>query len=227
MGFTLDSVVPWGRSFEEYVRMFDLSAADLGKRILGCGDGPAAFNAALTARGGRIVSADPVYAFSAAQIEGRIAVTYEKVMAQLCANEHDYLWTEFSGPEEVGATRMAAMKTFLADYEKGRAAGRYVAAALPKLPFADGTFDLALVSHFLFLYAVQLDADFHIRSMIELLRVAKEVRVFPILTLDGRPYPEMTAVRSGLEEAGVKALVRKVPYEFQKNGNEMLVLRLA
>jgi len=227
MGFTLDSVVPWGRSFEEYVRMFDLSAADLGKRILGCGDGPAAFNAALTARGGRIVSADPVYAFSAAQIEGRIAVTYEKVMAQLCANEHDYLWTEFSGPEEVGAPRMAAMKTFFADYEKGRAAGRYVAAALPKLPFADGTFDLALVSHFLFLYAVQLDADFHIRSMIELLRVAKEVRVFPILTLDGRPYPEMTAVRSGLEEAGVKALVRKVPYEFQKNGNEMLVLRLA
>ncbi len=227
MGFTLDSVVPWGRSFEEYVRMFDLSAADLGKRILGCGDGPAAFNAALTARGGRIVSADPVYAFSAAQIEGRIAVTYEKVMAQLCANEHDYLWTEFSGPEELGATRMAAMKTFLADYEKGRAAGRYVAAALPKLPFADGAYDLALVSHFLFLYAAQLDADFHIRSMIELLRVAKEVRVFPLLTLDGRSYPEMAAVRSGLEKVGVATLVRKVPYEFQKGGNEMLVLRRA
>ncbi|HNX04219.1 MAG TPA: methyltransferase domain-containing protein [Opitutales bacterium] len=225
MGFTLDSVVPWGRSFDEYVRMFDLSAADLEKRIFGCGDGPAAFNATLAARGGRIVSADPVYAFSAKEIEGRIDVTYEKVMAQLRANAGDYLWTEFSGPEEVGATRMAAMKAFLADYEAGRAAGRYVAASVPELPFADASFDLALVSHFLFLYAAQMDADFHVRALRELLRVAKEVRVFPILTLDGRPYPEMEAVRSGLEESDVTALVRRVPYEFQKGGNEMMVLR--
>jgi hypothetical protein len=227
MGFTLESVVPWGRSFDEYVRMFDLSAADLSLRILGCGDGPAAFNVGLTARGGRIVSCDPIYAFSAREIEGRIAATYEKVMAQLRANVGDYVWTEFSGPEDVGATRMAAMREFLADYETGRAAGRYVTAALPELPFADGAFDLALVSHFLFLYAAQLDAEFHARSLLELLRVARQVRVFPILTLDGRPYPDMAAVRTKLVEAGVKIAIRKVPYEFQKNGKEMLVLSRA
>jgi len=34
MGFTLDTVVPWGRSHEEYVAMFDLSEAELGRRIL-------------------------------------------------------------------------------------------------------------------------------------------------------------------------------------------------
>jgi hypothetical protein len=39
--FTLDQVVPWGRSFDEYQRMFALTGADLGL-ILGCGDGPAA-----------------------------------------------------------------------------------------------------------------------------------------------------------------------------------------
>lgn len=32
--FKLDQVVPWGRSFEEYRRMFALSDADLGGRIL-------------------------------------------------------------------------------------------------------------------------------------------------------------------------------------------------
>jgi hypothetical protein len=165
-----------------------------------------------------------VYAFSAREIEGRIAATYEKVMAQLRANVGDYLWTEFSAPDDVGATRMAAMRAFLADYEAGRKEGRYVAAALPELSFADGAFDLALVSHFLFLYAAQLDADFHVRALLELLRVAKEVRVFPLLTLDGHPYPEMGAVCAALEEAGVTALVRKVPYEFQKGGSEMLVL---
>ena len=46
--FTLDSIVPWGRSFDEYCRMFALSADDLArKRILGCADGPAGFDLAL------------------------------------------------------------------------------------------------------------------------------------------------------------------------------------
>lgn len=52
VGFRLDKVVPWGRSFEEYVAMFNLTKEDLGRRILGCGDGPAGFNAELTKRGG-------------------------------------------------------------------------------------------------------------------------------------------------------------------------------
>lgn len=48
MGFALDKVVPWGRSYEEYISMFDLSEADLQLRILGCGDGPAGFNSVLS-----------------------------------------------------------------------------------------------------------------------------------------------------------------------------------
>jgi hypothetical protein len=43
--FTLDQIVPWGRSFEEYRRMFAPSDADLRLRVLGCADGPASFNA--------------------------------------------------------------------------------------------------------------------------------------------------------------------------------------
>jgi hypothetical protein len=45
---------------------------------------------------------------------------------------------------------MAAMQTFLADYEQGKAEGRYVAGEVPYLPFKYGSFDLALCSHFLF-----------------------------------------------------------------------------
>jgi hypothetical protein len=41
----LTEIVPWGRSFDEYRAMFALSEGDLGGRILGCGDGPASFNA--------------------------------------------------------------------------------------------------------------------------------------------------------------------------------------
>ncbi len=77
-----------------------------------------------------------------------------------------------------GATRLAAMENFLADYEAGKAAGRYIEGVLPSLPFADDSFDLALCSHLLFLYSEQLDADFHIAAVRELLRVARDVRIF-------------------------------------------------
>ena len=45
MAFTLSAVVPWGRAFDEYVAMFQLTDDDIGRSLLGCGDGPAAFNA--------------------------------------------------------------------------------------------------------------------------------------------------------------------------------------
>jgi hypothetical protein len=61
MPFTLDQVVPWGRSYDEYVAMFALTEVNLRKRILGCGDGPASFNAGLTRRGGAVVSAQGLY----------------------------------------------------------------------------------------------------------------------------------------------------------------------
>ena len=41
MSFTLEKVVPWGRSFDEYTAMFSLTETELEKHILGCGDGPA------------------------------------------------------------------------------------------------------------------------------------------------------------------------------------------
>lgn len=58
--FSLDQVEPWGRSFDEYVRMFALTSEDFARPMLGCGDGPGGFNAEATRRGGRVVSCDPL-----------------------------------------------------------------------------------------------------------------------------------------------------------------------
>jgi len=66
--FTLDQVMPWGRSFDEYRRMFALTEADLDLRIVGCGDGPASFNAEATRRGAAVVSCDPLYRYDVEQI---------------------------------------------------------------------------------------------------------------------------------------------------------------
>ena len=132
--------------------MFDLSGTDLQLRILGCGDGPAAFNAALTERGGNVVSFDPIYEFDAAQIRSRVSDTYETVMAQMRKNQADYVWNAISSIEELGHVRMSAMNSFLSDFETGRRVCRYIAGELPLLPFGKNKFDIALSSHFLFLY---------------------------------------------------------------------------
>lgn len=224
MGFTLDKVVPWGRSYAEYVSMVDLSESDLGLRILGCGDGPAAFNADLTRRGGRIVSIDPVYAFDPEQIRERISETSETVLAQLHQNRGDFVWDVIPSVEELGKLRRDAMETFLADFESGKRAGRYIPGELPLLPFAAGEFDLALSSHFLFLYSDHLSLEFHLQALREMLRVAREVRVFPLVTLANALTPHLTLVTEQLSNLGFGVEVRRVPYEFQRGGNEMLVI---
>jgi SAM-dependent methyltransferase len=225
MGFTLDKVVPWGRSYDEYLAMFALTEADLRRSILGCGDGPAGFNAELTRRGGRIVSVDPVYIFDALQINNRISETREAVMTQLRKNQSDYIWNAIASIEELEHARMSAMAIFLADYENGKREGRYIEGELPTLPFENGTFDLSLSSHFLFLYSTHLSAEFHLQALREMLRIAREVRIFPLLTLDGSPSPHLSFVIESLSSQGYKIEIKPVLYEFQRGGNEMLVVQ--
>jgi len=224
MGLILEKIVPWGRSYEEYTAMFDLTDTELKLGILGCGDGPAGFNAELTRRGGRIISVDPIYAFDAAQIKSRILATYETIMAQMRKNQADYIWKAIASVEELGRVRMSAMDAFLSDYESGKSDGRYIAAELPSLPFANGSFDIALSSHFLFLYSDYLSPEFHLQALKEMLRIARQVRVFPLLTLAGTRSPHLEFIMQSLESQGFGAEIRRVPYEFQRGGNEMLLI---
>jgi hypothetical protein len=221
--FTLESVVPWGRSFDEYCRMFALSKDDLRGRILACADGPASFNAELTAKGGNVVSCDPLYRFNTEQIRCRIDDTYDTIMDQTRRNRSEFVWDgHVRSVEELGRVRMAAMRRFLDDYETGRESGRYVDAELPVLPFEDDAFDVALCSHFLFLYREQLSEDFHVQAILEMCRVAGQCRVFPLLELGGAPSGLLDPVVARLKQAGMTADVKRVEYEFQRGGNEML-----
>ena len=221
----LQNVVPWGRSLAEYRAMFALSYADLKKKILGCGDGPASFNAEVTAASGHIVSVDPVYAFSAEQIRGRIAEVAPTVREQLARHQAEYLWHHFSGVDEVVRVRMQAMDRFLEDYETGKSQGRYVEAALPDLPFEDQSFDLALCSHFLFLYSSQVSLQAHVAGVRELCRVAREVRIYPLVSLEGTESVHLNLVIEAVRAKGIFAQRKPVNYRFQKGAADMLVLR--
>lgn len=222
MPFSLAKVVPWGRSFDEYVRMFALDGKDLSRSILGCADGPASFNSELTTQGGRIVSCDPLYAFGKSAIEQRIDESFDTVLEQTRQNVDGFVWSDaLPDVDALARVRTQAMRQFLDDVDDGKSQGRYLAAELPVLPFADDAFELAVCSHFLFLYEA-LGLDFHIRSAVELCRVAREVRLFPLLQLDLRPSPFVPPVIETLRSLGLSATVTAVPYEFQRGANEML-----
>ncbi len=225
MPFTIDGVVPWGRTMDEYCGMFDLGERDLSGRILGCGDGPASFNAEMTAQGYRVVSVDPLYAFAGEAIEQRVEETYEIILEQLARNLDDFVWTYVPSLPALGERRMTAMRGFLADYLRGKREGRYLDASLPDLPFEDSSFDLALSSHFLFLYSEQFDLTFHVRALQEMLRVATEARAFPLLQIGGAPSPHVEGVIDAFTRQGFQARIEDVPYEFQRGGSRMLRLR--
>lgn len=223
--FTLDQVVPWGRSFDEYRRMFAMTDDELRLRIVGCGDGPASFNAEATRRGAKVVSCDPIYRWEAADIRDRIASTYDDILDQTRCHAEEFVWSSIRSVEELGQVRMAAMQAFLDDYASGKVEGRYVEAELPTLPFADASFDLGLCSHFLFLYTTQLGEVFHRSAILEMCRVATEVRIFPLLALGGRKSPWVDQNLDYLRHLGFDVAVVKVPYEFQRGGDQMMRIR--
>jgi hypothetical protein len=220
--FTVKDVVPWGRSFEEYVRMFDLSREDVQLKIVGCGDGPAGFNSRMNRQGHPVVSVDPLYQFTASEIKTRIDETYSLVLEQTRQNVSNFVWESIKSVEELGTIRMSAMAEFLQDYEQGRKEGRYIAAGLPELPFPNRAFDMALCSHFLFLYTKQLSLDFHRQAVREMSRVAREVRIFPLLDMDCHFSAHLDPLREEFSKTGLHFEIRKVPYEFQRGGNQMM-----
>lgn len=205
--------------------MFALSDSDLDRRILGCSDGPASFNVEATDQGSRITSCDPVYRFNREEIRHRINEVYPEIMSKMESGADDFIWDSLGSVDRLGKVRMKAMSKFLSDFDAGYQEGRYVAASLPSLPFADAEFDLALCSHYLFLYSDHVDDLGHLASMRELCRVAREVRVFPVVSLNGTRSEHLDSVMTALCADGIDVSLQKVSYRFQKGATEMLVAK--
>lgn len=221
----LKNIVPWGRNLSEYVAMFSMTQEDLDAKILDCGAGPSSFNMEVDLEGGSVVSIDPLYAYSKKEISTRIDEVTNDIMKQIEQNIESYVWKAIQNPDMLLDMRIEAMTEFVIDYEEGKEEGRYLNEELPSLSFDDKKFDLALSSHFLFLYSEHLDEEFHMKSILEMLRVANEVRIFPLLDLKGNKSPYVETVIKKLEEQDYKTKIEKVRYEFQKGANAMLRIK--
>jgi SAM-dependent methyltransferase len=206
--------------------MFALTPAELAGRLLDCSAGAADFTAIAAARGAHAVAVDPAYAMSRDELARLGRVDLERGSAIAAEHPDRFVWDWYGDPERRQRLRSQALARFLLDLVV--APGRYVAGQLPTLPFRDGAFDLAVCSHLLFTWGDQLGSDWHAAALAELARVAREVRVFPLL-LQGRgdPVPFWDELMTTLAGAGLTAQRRVVDYEFQVGGNEMLVVRRA
>ena len=184
MAFELKIVVPWGRSLDEYSQMFNLTASYMNVKIISFGDGPASFNSEMTKIDKNIISLDPIYQFTKSELKQRIDETRKTVIEQIKSNQENFVWKKIKNVQELEQIRMQAMSNFIEDFDLGKNQGRYVYHELPNpTKYNDLEFDLGLSSHFLILYS-QLGLDFHLKSISEMLRICKEIRIFPILNLN-------------------------------------------
>jgi hypothetical protein len=208
------------RSLAEYQAMFALTDADLARSILDCPGGAASFTAEVTGAGGRVMACDPIYVRPTQDITELSMADMRR--AQRYQREHPdgYVWSFFDGPAHYLASRFHAADMF--SQHRDTSPEQYIVAALPTLPFADQAFDLALSSHLLFAYADRFDRDFHLDSIRELVRVAREVRVYPLVPFGYPDNPALPALIDHLYRTGVTAETQKVDYELHRGATTML-----
>jgi SAM-dependent methyltransferase len=209
------------RSAAEYRAMFGLTPADLAAAVLDCCAGGSGFAAETAAR---VVAADPAYALGQHDLAHRVRAALHDGDQIIGAHAEYFDWSWYGDPVHRTELRTAAARHFLADFREHP--GRYVAAALPNLPFTTGSFDLVLCSHLLFTWSDLLDAGWHSRALAELIRVARrEVRIYPLVVQGtGQPVAFLGDLRTELTAAGYRSRILTVPYRFQKNADKMLVI---
>ena len=63
------------------------------------------------------------------------------------------------------------------------------------------------------------------KAVQDLCRVAREVRIFPLLALGSRPSPYVDTIVEAARNSGCDVSIEMVPYEFQRGGNQMMRIR--
>lgn len=220
----LERIVFIGRTFEEYLDMFSLSEKELqGKKILDCPAGACSFTAVGNKLGLDVIACDIAYYHSVEDLKNKGLQDIEHAMEHMKKAENNYKWDYLNDIEGLRRRRLSAWRDCTNDMSEYN--GRYIPVTLPSLPFKNSEFDMLLSAHFLFMYADRLDYQFHIKTINELLRVSKEIRIFPLVDLEGKRYEHLDKIISYLANIGCTVEEVKVPYEFQINANSMLKVK--
>jgi len=214
-GLQLDRVVLLGRTFEEYRRYFLLEPKELiGKTILDVAAGVSSFCAEANNLGIKATAFDPIYSLSPEKIRERSDPDLESVYRSI-GLVPTYRWGFYKNPECMRVLRERASVIFFSDFKIHPQ--RYVAGTLPRLPFADGEFDLTLVSYLLFAYQDRFE------SVLEIMRVTRgEARIYPTVTFEAQPSEYIPMLQSDPVLQAFEFAEIETDFEFLVNSNSYL-----
>lgn len=202
------------RPLDEYCGLFGLTRAALGRlggAVLDCPGGAAGLAAEADRLGCRVVAVDPLYAVPPLRLVDLARAGRDTMAEAMRTTPRLYAAPRYLRPEKYLRSWDRARRLFAAD--RAVNPGRYVAAALPRLPFADGAFALTLSSYLLFAYPELFGPDEQLAALLELVRVtnpAGEVRVHPLHDGTGRRCPHLAPLRAALGRHGVASEIATV-----------------
>lgn len=220
----LGHVAFFGRTLAEYLQMFSLEETELhGLRILDVASGPGSFVAEALARGWDATGCDPMYGGVPRDIAAQGKADIDACREQIRSNPGVLVYDDI---EAFYAAKYAALERFSGDFSARRDSGRYVAGALPSLPFPDRDFDLVLTANFLLVYAPLADGgmhagdefglEFHLRSVEELTRITGgELRIPGLHTWTQPPrnHPYCGPIMQRLHELGFESRLVQSHYD--------------
>ena len=108
----LEKVIPWGRSMDEYIRMFSLRTHEQTLSILDCASSASSFNYEMYRQNYKVISCDPIYTFSPQQIAKRINEVYPVIIGGIDSSRDDYVWRDISSVKELGQMRQNIIQNF-------------------------------------------------------------------------------------------------------------------
>lgn len=222
----IDRIIFIGRTFDEYVDMFNLQIENLkNKKILDCPAGACSFTALGRNNAFEVQACDIAYTFKTNDLYNKGKQDVEHAIEKMELSKSNYNWSYFKNTSDLKTHRLQALEDCTEDMKKHP--NSYQSVSLPELPYEDNEFDILLSAHFLFMYSDRLDYNFHIQTIDEMLRVAsEEIRIFPLINLEGKRYENLNDIIKYLNELGYTTEEIKVNYEFQTNANTMLKIKI-
>ena len=212
-----------GRTWLEYLKMFDLSSEELaGGKILDCAAGASSFTAEMSKRGFDVTAVDILYNEDPDVLCDKCRY-HMKILVEGLGSVDHFVWSFFNDLEDLKNQRNQACREFIDDY-RNQMGRKYITADLTSLPFEDNRFSMVLCSHLLFINDHRLDYEFHLNSIKEMLRVtSRELRIYPLVKNKGIKSEFIEPIINDLQDFEVNIV--KVDYEFRNGGDEMITIR--
>lgn len=220
----LKKFVLWGHRLSDYIEMFNLSNEALKeKNIVEYGAGVTSFNFEMHQAGRNVISIDPMYELPLSKIKEIAASLFDETVEKIKQNQDEYNLKSHEELSSILKARQQGMQLFFDDFEIGRREGRYLSPQEFKAKIQSRyEFDLALITHHLFVNYENKEIEEHVELIQEMIRLAGEVNIFPLIDKYGKNSELLGPVMLALQQMQLGIEVCQVGSQLQKSGNAML-----